>query len=84
MPKTNYFFLPVSAIPARVYLPCPNKERPEEAALGSGGARGGCCTNGNRAFAMSKNLRREPSLGLQAKNSLPRVKKILGEDKNSR
>jgi hypothetical protein len=31
----------------------------------------------------SKNLWREPPLGLSAKNSSPRVKKILGEDKLS-
>jgi hypothetical protein len=41
-------------------------------------------TTGNRAFAESKSLWREPPLGLSAKNSSPRVKKILGEDKNSR
>jgi hypothetical protein len=37
----------------------------------------------NRAFAESKSLWREPPLGLSAKNSSPRVKKILGEDKLS-
>jgi hypothetical protein len=40
--KNELFFSPVSAIPARVYLPGPPinciEERPEEAAIGSGGA----------------------------------------------
>jgi hypothetical protein len=38
----------------------------------------------HRSFAESKSLWREPPLELSAKNSSPRVKKNLGEDKNSR
>jgi hypothetical protein len=49
------------------------------------GGRAGRGTTGNRSFTESKNLWREPSLGLSAKNSSLRVKtKTLGEDKNSR
>jgi hypothetical protein len=41
-------------------------------------------TTGNRAVAESKNLWREPTLGILVKRSLLRDKKILGKDQNSR